>query len=271
MVDLSAKLAQESDAALDRRRLNAARVAREHVGTARGDEAERLLALLDVEFDRRHLPGMIEEFLRAFPEGFLDPQHLEQERNFKLDASRYCKTELTPEAFAAVQAGGPTEDLLGRVRKLVQMTTMIQGGFEKPKLFDAINDPAHTRNFLAALGDLLHGPGDAADRLDRFSGVLADLGLRKWTYATYFLFLSDPMRCMYVKPDGLRRALEITRYPLEYNHVPSATLYRDVLKFAGWLKDKLEQQGNAALRPRDMIDVQSFIWHMAPTGKHAKS
>ena len=131
--------------------------------------------------------------------------------------------------------------------------------------------PKYTRGFLAALHDLLHGAGDASDRLKRFSGVLADMGLRKWTYATFFLFLSDTANCMFVKPEGLKRAVEITRYPMEYEPTPSAALYRDILAFPKWLKAKLEQQGSEALKPEDMIDVQSFIWHMAPTGKFAES
>lgn len=95
--------------------------------------------------------------------------------------------------------------------------------------------------------------------------------LKKWTYATYFLFLSDTANCMFVKPDGLKRAIEITRYPMEYEATPSAAHYRDILAFAKWLKAKLEQHGSEALKPEDMIDVQSFIWHMAPTGKFAES
>ena len=271
MTDLAAKLSQETDDALERRRRNADRIAREQAGTTRGDEAERLLALIEAEFDRRHLPGMMTSFLEAFPQGFRDPKHMDQERDYKLAASRYCRAELTPEAFEEVHNGGSPDALVARVRKLVQMTNLIQGGFEKPKFLDGISDPKYTRGFLAALHDLLHGAGDASDRLERFSGVLAGMGLRKWTYATYFLFLSDTVNCMYVKPEGLKRAVEITRYPLEYEATPSAALYRDILAFSKWLKAKLEQQDCEALKPEDMIDVQSFIWHMAPTGKFAES
>jgi hypothetical protein len=271
MTDLAAKLSRETDDALEQRRRNADRIAREQAGTPRGDEAKRLLALIEAEFDRRHLPGMMASFLEAFPQGFRDPKHMDQERDYKLAASRYCSAELTPEAFEEVCNGGTTDALVARVRKLVQMTNLIQGGFEKPKLLDGISDPKYTRGFLAALHDLLHGAGDASDRLERFSGVLADMGLRKWTYATYFLFLSDTANCMFVKPEGLKRAVEITRYPMEYEPTPSAALYRDILAFAKWLKAKLEQQGSEALKPEDMIDVQSFIWHMAPTGKFAES
>jgi hypothetical protein len=271
MTDWEAKLAVETDDALKVRRRNADRVAREKAGTPRGDEAERLLALIEAEFDRRHLPGMMKSFLEKFPEGFRDPLHLEQERNYKLEASRFCRAELAPSAFAQVREGGASDELVARVRKLVQMTNLIQGGFEKPKLLDAISDPKYTRSFLAALDNLLHGAGSSSDRLEDFTAVLADMGLRKWTYATYFLFLSDPANAMYVKPEGLKRALEITRYKLEYDSAPSGALYSEILAFADWLNTKLVQEKNPALHPEDMIDVQSFIWHMAPTGKFSET
>lgn len=231
------------------------------------DEAERLLALIEAEFDRRHLPGMITSFLGKFPEGFRDPLHREQERNYKLEASRYCRTELTLEAFSQVRDGGSPDELVAKIRKLVQMTNLIQGGFEKPKLLDAISDPKYTRGFLVALDNLLHGAGSSSNRLEDFTSVLAGMGLRKWTYATYFLFLSDPENAMFVKPEGLKRALEITRYKLEYDSTPSGAIYSEILGFSAWLKNKLVQERNPALQPEDMIDVQSFIWHMAPTGK----
>lgn len=267
MTDWATKLAQEPDSSLEGRRRNADRIAREKAGTASGDEAERLLELIEAEFNRRHLPGMMTSFLEKFPEGFRDPLHLEQERNYKLEASRYCRTELTPEAFARVREGGSPDELVARIRRLVQMTNLIQGGFEKPKLLDAISDPKYTRSFLAALDNLLHGAGSSSDRLEDFTSVLAGMGLRKWTYATYFLFLSDPANAMYVKPEGLKRALEISRYKLVYDSAPSGALYSEILGFAAWLKTKLIQEKNPALQPEDMIDVQSFIWHMAPTGK----
>ena len=76
---MAAKLAQETDDALEARRRNATRVVKDKAGTTRGDEAERLLALIEAELDRRHLPGMMASFLAKFPEGFREPLHLEQE------------------------------------------------------------------------------------------------------------------------------------------------------------------------------------------------
>lgn len=269
MTDLADKLVKENIEGLETRRRNASRIATREPGTPHGAEAERHLTLIEAEFDRRYLPGAMRTFLEEFPLGFDDPKHHDQERRYKVRASEYCREHLTPAAFAEVASGGSTDGLLSHVRILVGMTNLIQGSFEKPKLLDAISDAANTSTFLNALGRLLGGNGDPAARLGDFTATLDGLGLRKWTYTTYFLFLSDPTHCMFVKPDGLKRAIEITRYPLEYESSPSAQRYSEILAFARWLWAKLDQQGMPSLKPRDMIDVQSFIWHMAPTGKFA--
>jgi hypothetical protein len=67
---------------------------------------------------------------------------------------------------------------------------------------------------------------------------------------------------MFVKPTMLQKSLEISQYPLIYESTPSADLYRQILNFCRWL-----QKAIAELEPRDLIDVHSFMWHMAPTGK----
>ena len=88
------------------------------------------------------------------------------------------------------------------------------------------------------------------------------MGINKWTYATYFLFLSQPEDNMFVKPEMLKKSLEISKYLLLYDSKPSYSLYSEIIEFSKWLKQKI-----SILEPRDMIDVHSFMWHMAPTGK----
>lgn len=234
----------------------------------RAREAEQLLSLIEAERASRSLPGNIERFLRAYPLGFNDPEFLRKEREEKLAASHACRSTLTPDALDGAAAGDPSP-LAQEVKRIVNMTNLIQGSFEKPKLFDVISDPAHTGRFLVELRLLMHGAGEAPERLEAFSTYLHSLGLRKWTYGSYFLFLIDPERCMFVKPESLKKAIEITGQQVDYHPVPTAAVYRQVLAFADWISVQLKQSGHPQLVPQDMIDVQSFIWHMAPTGKYA--
>lgn len=268
-MDWEARLATDTMEQLQQRARNAAAVLAAHPDTPKGQEADRLLRLIESERARRSLPGNIESFLEAYPLGFDDPEFLRKERDDKVVASQTCRAALTPEAFDGAAAGDPNPLAL-EVKRIVSMTNLIQGSFEKPKLFEALQDAKHTHRFLAELGVLIHGEGEAPERLEAFSDYLHALGLRKWTYGTYLLFLNDPERCMFVKPEGLKKAVEIAGYALDYDPAPSAAVYRQVLAFAHWVESHLKQAGHQHLVPKDMIDVQSFIWHMAPTGKFAR-
>ena len=255
---------------LQKMRRHADDMMKKRPGTDDAVRAEQRLAQIDEEQARRSIPGNIASFRVKFPLGFEDRAYLKAERRDKADASDACLKELSPEAFLAAKESGDPAPLIAVVKRIVSMTNLIQGSFEKPKLFDAIRDARNSAPFLAALEDLMHGPGDAPDRLERFSSYMHTLGLRKWTYGTYFLFLSDPRNCMFVKPEGIKEALEATAYPLTYHSTPTAALYRQIMEFARWVEAKLLDTKDENLVPKGMIDVQSFIWHMAPTGKWAK-
>lgn len=263
-------LAGETDAALRARRLNAQRILLEGPLTPRGAEAERYLAAIQLELENRHLPGMIRQFLEGAPLGFSDPEYLRRERNDKLAASTFCRQRLTPDAFSSVSSGGKTDFLLADVKAALTMTNLIELRFERPDLLRKIDDPKNTKTYLEALGRSLDSQVDPSERLERFNDDLEPMGLKKWTYASYFLFLMEPDRCMFVKPTSIKLAAEIAQYPIEYEATPSAKVYRQILRFSEWLKGRLEQQSRPELSPRDMIDVQGFIWHMAPTGIHAR-
>lgn len=82
--------------------------------------------------------------------------------------------------------------------------------------------------------------------------------LRKWSYPSYFLFLSAPGTCMFMLRERIDAGLDIAGYPLQLATRPDRAGYAGVLAFSGWLLELLRHLG-----PRDMIDVQSFIWYMA--------
>jgi hypothetical protein len=171
---------------------------------------------------------------------------------------------LSEPPFSELLKAGDWTELVGRAKRVVNETNFIQGSFEKPKFLDAIQDPAKSPRFFRALYDVLWGADEFFSRFQRYCDVLEDLRLNKWTYASYFTFLADPEHRMFVKPTMLKKSLEISRYPLVYESTPSADFYRKILTFSNWLKAAISE-----LEPQDLIDVHSFMWHMAPTGKWA--
>ena len=68
-------------------------------------------------------------------------------------------------------------------------------------------------------------------------------------------FIAQPDRHIFLKPNVTRRAAEAYGYNFSYESKPYWPVYRSLLDFAEAIRrDKND------LPPRDMIDLQSFIW-----------
>jgi hypothetical protein len=260
-------LSRDSNEQLGVRWRNAMVVWRREPETPLGKRAAVLLDEIDTERARRSLPGAIEAFIGTFPEGFGDAEFLAQERNDKVKASDFVRDALAEAAFAE-PVDYPV--VAQNIKRAIGMTNLVQGSFEVPKFNDALKDPANTTAFVDEVGRLLHGSGEAPERLEEFSAFLHSIGLRKWTYGSYLLFLSDPKNCIFVKPESIQKAAETAVFDLHYDPEPTARGYRRILEFAKWIGDHLRRTGKPKLVPEDMIDIQSFIWFVAPTGKWAK-
>jgi hypothetical protein len=76
-----------------------------------------------------------------------------------------------------------------------------------------------------------------------------------WPTATVFGFIADPARHLFIKPNVMRRAAVEIGMPLEYVSRPNAKTYAQALQLAKELRGALTE-----LNPKDMIDIQSFLW-----------
>jgi len=76
-----------------------------------------------------------------------------------------------------------------------------------------------------------------------------------WPVVTVFGFIAQPDRHIFVKPNTLRAAARAYGFDLEYQSRPNWRTYSSVLEFAA-----LVSRDQRDLGPRDMIDVQSFLW-----------
>ncbi len=60
---------------------------------------------------------------------------------------------------------------------------------------------------------------------------------------------------MFLKPNVTRRAARAYGFAFNYQSRPTWQTYRELLAFADVVR-----RDQRALKPRDMIDAQSFIW-----------
>ena len=201
------------------------------------------------------------KFLRVFPGGFRDPTYIDWEREYKWDGHLAWEAALGRERFGQLLAAGRHDEIAAtavRVESRVRHAMLFS--FEKMALRDALKTAPAQRAFAVGLHDFLHG-SDAMDaRFGRWVEVLGTLPRRQtrvvtWPLVTVFGFLAQPSRHFFLKPNVTRVAANKYGFPLQYRSRPSWETYASVLELARTVRSDLRD-----LRPRDMIDIQSFLW-----------
>lgn len=116
------------------------------------------------------------------------------------------------------------------------------------------------QRFAEALVDFLHGRAAPQTRFERWCEALASLPRRQtrvltWPLATVFGFIALPKIHIFLKPRVTQLAARKYGVDLRYESRPTWTTYRHVLDFAERIREDQRD-----LKPRDMVDLQSFIW-----------
>jgi hypothetical protein len=142
----------------------------------------------------------------------------------------------------------------------VESRTNLLFSFEKMALRDAVKSPAGARCFAEGLFAFLHGPGDDRTRFEAWCETVAALPRRQtrvltWPLLTVFGFIAQPERHVFLKPNVTRVAAREYEFDFLYRSRPRWETYESLLNFA-----RAVYRDNRDLRPRDMIDLQSFIW-----------
>ena len=120
--------------------------------------------------------------------------------------------------------------------------------------------PAGARTFAEGLYDFLHGTGGLRARFERWVAGVDELPRRQtrvltWPLVTVFGFIAQPDVHVFLKPRVTRIAADAYAYDFRYTARPDWATYESLLAFARQIAID-----NSDLRPRDMIDLQSFIW-----------
>jgi hypothetical protein len=126
---------------------------------------------------------------------------------------------------------------------------------------DGLEPIAIKRRFSEVLYSHLFGEKPLKIRFVEFCEFLEEINAAKWTIATFFLFTMFPDEHMFIKPTITKNAADICNFDIHYRSELNWQTYETVLRFSSFLKDELEK---ADLKPRDMIDVQSFMWCIRP-------
>ena len=204
-------------------------------------------------------PKCRRKFLRFFPKGFADPKYLDWERGYKWEAHQRWNDILDKDVHDDLMAQGNFAEIARRAVAIESRTNLLFS-FEKMALRDAVRSAGGARAFADGLHEFLYGPASDRIRFERWCDVIAALPRRQtrvltWPLVTVFGFIAQPETHIFLKPMVTRAAAAEYGFDFDYQSKPNWTTYGSLLQFARTVETDLTDLG-----PRDMIDIQSFIW-----------
>lgn len=199
------------------------------------------------------------KFLRIFPGGFDDETYLAWERGYKWTAHVGWDELLHRDEYRSLLRRKQFGEIASRAVRLESRTNLLFS-FEKMAIRDAVGSPEGARQFAEGLYDFIYGPGEHAKKFANWCLVVSGLPRKQtrvltWPVVTVFGFIAVPGEHIFLKPNVTRAAAREYGYPFEYRSRPEWITYANFLDFASVVRRDLRD-----LKPRDMIDIQSFLW-----------
>ncbi len=199
------------------------------------------------------------KFLRFFPGGFADETYLAWERDYKLGAHQQWEEALNLSEYRSLLRKRNYIEIAARAVRIESRTNLLFS-FEKMALRDAVKTPRGARGFAEGLYEFIYGSGSQQAKFDRWCEVVSALPRKQtrvltWPVVTVFGFIARPDIHIFFKPKVTRLAALEYGFDLAYTSRPAWPGYAELLKLAETMRSDLRD-----LHPRDMIDIQSFLW-----------
>jgi hypothetical protein len=199
------------------------------------------------------------KFLRFFPEGFQDSKYEHWERDYKFRAHEMWKELLNRPLYEILLQEKNFNEIAKRAINIEAKTNFLFS-FEKMALRDAVATPQGAQIFAEGLANFLWSKKQITQRYLEWAQAISKLPRKQtrvltWPILSVFGFIAVPKKYIFFKPMVTRIAA--TKYGFELNYRPPFCVetLESLLEFVDTLKREL-----ADMHPRDMIDIQSFIW-----------
>jgi hypothetical protein len=201
----------------------------------------------------------VRKFLRKFPGGFRDETYLAWERDYKWEAHREWEDQLSGEKLKAMVRAGKFHEIAARAVKIESGRSLLFS-FEKMALRDAVRGDAGGKLFAEGLFKYLHGSESLEERFADWVKTVERLPRKQtrvltWPLVTVFGFIAQPEQHIFLKPNTTKEAARKLGLPFDYVSRPNWQTYNNYLALAQTVRKAIRQ-----MRPRDMIDIQSFLW-----------
>jgi hypothetical protein len=200
-----------------------------------------------------------QKFLRFFPGGFQDETYIDWERGYKWAAHEQWTEVLGRAKYRSLLQHGEFTEIAARAVRIESRTNLLFS-FEKMALRDAVKSTMGARLFAEGLFEFLHGAASIERRFENWIETAAALPRKQtrvltWPLVTVWGFIAQPETHIFLKPNVTRIAAREYGFDFQYKSRPSWETYAGLLEFAATVRRDLRD-----LRPRDMIDIQSFMW-----------
>jgi hypothetical protein len=199
------------------------------------------------------------KFLHYFPKGFRDETYIDWERGYKWKAHEQWMEVLGPSEFTALLRRKRFAEIAAHAVRTESRTNLLFS-FEKMALRDAVRSTTGARLFATGLYEFLHGGGGEEQKFSNWCDVVARLPRRQtrvltWPLVTVWGFTAKPKEHIFLKPNVTKIAAGGYGFDFQYQSKPNWETYANLLEFAETVRRDVRD-----LRPRDKIDIQSFIW-----------
>lgn len=199
------------------------------------------------------------KFLFYFKKGFDTPKYHDWERGYKWEAHVLWMEMLNRKEYKRLLDEGEFIEIANRAARIESKTNLLFS-FEKMALRDAIKSEEGAKIFAEGLYRFIYGTSKLQKRFEEWTAAVASLPRKQtrvltWPLVTVFGFIANPVEHIFLKPRVTKIAAEKYDFNFQYTSKPNWETYSNYLGFAEQLGADL-----ADLYPKDMIDIQSFLW-----------
>lgn len=206
------------------------------------------------------ITGAKARLLEIYPGGLHGSKMKEQERAYKDRLSALVREWYAAERLQSALTEGRCAEVVQLAHQLVKCReNNLPATFEKMAFANAVKDHARPKEFAEAFCAWVLPERPSQEAFDAFARELEHMACAKWPLLTAYRFLLHPEVDVLIKPTNLANAAEVARFEINYRPEPNWLTYCTVMKFYEYVRQQI-----ADLHPKDMIDVQNFIWCIDP-------
>jgi hypothetical protein len=208
---------------------------------------------------RYTLESLKKSFQHYFPAGFADPKYHDNERTYKMYAHIKFNQMLGIEQMRGLLKAGHVRELATKAISIEARLNLLSV-FEKAAFRGGLRNDVTTEAYFTALLKVLDEKVVTESAFTDYLGKLSELPVEghkvaSWPVATLFLYLADPFKHMFLKPEVTKSAAASLGFDLKYDASPNWRTYDALLRLGHTYLDLLRPLG-----ARDFVDVQSFIY-----------